>query len=99
MSRFDQGRWNRILVWTGAAIAWSAALIAGHFPPGLSGTADVSEAGLSETVGASQAMPNQLDQGLIVIRYGKDQTSLPAVQLSQTPPAPVSSPEMTSSGS
>ena len=28
MSRFEQGRWNRILVWTGAALAWGSALVA-----------------------------------------------------------------------
>ncbi|HEX2404231.1 MAG TPA: hypothetical protein VHM29_05970 [Acidimicrobiia bacterium] len=98
MSRFDQGRWHRILVWTGAAIAWSSALIAGSFPPGFGGTADHPESGVSETIDAKQAMPNLPDQGLIVIRQGTGQTSQPAVQLSQ-PPAPAPAPEMTSSGS
>jgi hypothetical protein len=99
MSRFDQGRWNRILVWTGAALAWCSALIASHLPPASSGAADVSEASLSETIGAKQAMPDPLDQGLIVIRFGKDEAQQPAVRPSPTPPAPISSPVMTSSGS
>jgi hypothetical protein len=98
MSRFGQGRWSRILVWTGAALAWGSALIANHLPAS-SGTAEVSEVGLSESIDAKQALPDLLDQGLIIIRFGKGQVSQTAVQPSPTRPAPVSSPELTSSGS
>jgi len=99
MSRFDQGRWNRILVWTGAGLAWSSALVAGLLPPASSESPDGSVARASETVGAKQAMPDPLDQGLIVIRLGHEPTSLPAAPATPTPQASGSAPEMTSSGS
>jgi hypothetical protein len=98
MSRFGQGRWSRLLVWTGAALAWGSALIANHLPAS-NGDAEVSEVGLSESIDAKQAMPDPFDQGLIIIRFGKGQISQPAVQPSPTRPAPFSSPELTSSGS
>ena len=99
MSRFDQGRWNRILVWTGAGLAWSSALLADPLPLTSSGSADVSMAGTTETIGAKQAMPDVLDQGLIVIRLGRELTPAPAAPLAPTPQASGSAPELTSSGS
>ena len=99
MSRFDQGRWNRILVWTGAGLAWSSALVAGLLPLASSESPDVSVAPASETIGAEQARPDPLDQGLIVIRLGRELTSPPAASVAPTPPASGAAPEMTSSGS
>ena len=55
MSRFDQGRWNRILVWTGAGLAWGSALIAGPLLPASSESTSVSGAGANETIGAKQS--------------------------------------------
>ena len=98
MSRFEQGRWNRILVWTGAALAWGSALIAGHLAPASAADAEASEPGQTENIGTQQAMPAP-GQGLIVIRVGREQTDQPAVQLSLSPPAPASAPEIASSGS
>ncbi len=99
MSRFDQGRWNRILVWTGAGLAWSSALLAGPLPLGSSESADVSSPEASETIGAKQAMPDPLDQGLIVIRLGRELAPLTAAPVAPTPQASGSAPEVTSSGS
>jgi len=99
MSRFDQGRWNRILVWTGAGLAWSSALLAGPLPLGSSESTDVSVTGAIETIGAKQAMPDPLDQGLIVVRIGRELAPPPAAPLAPTPQASGSAPELTSSGS
>jgi hypothetical protein len=98
MSRFDQGRWNRILVWTGAGLAWTTALLAGPLPLTSSAT-DMSGAGASETIGAKQVMPDPLDQGLIVIRLGREPNSPPVAPVAPAPQASASAPEMTSSGS
>ena len=98
MSRFDQGRWNRILVWTGAGLAWSSALLAGPLPLGSSESTNVSVAGASETIGAKQAIPDPLDQGLIVIRLGRE-VAPPAAPAAPTPQASGSAPEVMSRGS
>ena len=98
MSRFEQGRWNRILVWTGAALAWGSALIAGNLTPASGANEEVAEPGQLESIETRQAMPDP-GQGLIVIRVGREQAAQPADQLSPTPPAPASAPQIVSSGS
>jgi hypothetical protein len=99
MSRFAQGRWNRILVWTGAALAWGSALVATMLEPLRGQEPPVDTSGQTQTVDASPMMPNPPDQGLVVIRSGKapavEQSALPA----QTVPSPVVAPEIESSGS
>ena len=98
MSRFDQGRCNRILLWTGAALAWGSALIAVWIQPASGDEATIPVPGQVERVGAQQGVPEPPDRGLLVIRSGKDQIThadVPAPQIVSTP-AP---PEMTSSGS
>lgn len=98
MSRFDQGRCNRILFWTGAALAWSSALIAVWIQPASGDTATTPVPGQVERVGDQPAVPEPPDRGLLVIRSGKDQTTqgdVPPPQIVSTP-AP---PEITSSGS
>ncbi|MDF2729456.1 MAG: hypothetical protein K0T01_1242 [Acidimicrobiia bacterium] len=98
MSRFDEGRWNRILVWTGAGLAWCSALIAGPLPLTSSAT-DISGAGASETIGAKQTMPDPPNQGLIVIRLGREPNSPPVASAAPAPQPSASAPEITSSGS
>jgi hypothetical protein len=98
MSRFEHGRWNRILVWTGAALAWGSAVIAARFEPIPGGEASTSQTGQVETVEVERVMPNPPARGLIVIRYGKEQ----AIQVPAPPTqnlAPAVAPELTSSGS
>jgi len=98
MSRFEQGRWNRILVWTGAALAWGSAVMAARFEPIPGAEASSSQPGEVETVEVEGLMPHPPARGLIVIRYGKDQ----AIQVPAPPtqsPAPAVAPELMSSGS
>ena len=99
MSRFAQGRWNRILVWTGAALAWGSALVATLLEPPRGQEPPLDSPGQTQTVVASPMMPNLPDQGLVVIRSGKAQTVESSPLPAQTVPEPVLAPEMTSSGS
>ena len=98
MSRFDQGRCNRILLWTGAALAWGTALIAVWIQPAPGDEATIAVPGQVEGVGAQQGMPEPPDRGLVIIRAGKDQVTQADVPPPQivSKPAP---PELTSSGS
>ncbi len=99
MSRFAQGRWNRILVWTGAALAWGSALVATLLEPPRGQEPPLEPPGQMQTVDASPVMPNLPEQGLVVIRSGNAQTVEPSALPAQTVPAPALAPEMTSSGS
>jgi hypothetical protein len=102
MSRFDQGRWNRILVWTGAALAWGSALVAARLEPARgSDLQPATETGQVETINTQPALPRPPAQGLVVLRYTQE------THLAQTRPDPASTlataavpaPEMVSSGS
>lgn len=99
MSRFAEGRWNRIVVWTGAALAWGSALVGTLLEPPRDQEPPLDTPGQMQTVDASLVMPNLPDQGLVVIRSGRahavESSALPA----QTVPSPALAPEMTSSGS
>jgi hypothetical protein len=101
MSRFAQGRWSRILVWTGAALAWGSALVATLLQPPRDQEPPVDMPGQMQTVDAGGMMPNLPDRGLVVIRTGKTQTVESGALPAQTVPtlAPGSAPEMASSGS
>jgi hypothetical protein len=99
MSRFAEGRWNRILVWTGAALAWGSALVATLLEPPRGQEPPLDSPGQTQTVDASPMMPNLPDQGLVVIRSGKAQTVESSALPAQTVREPVLAPEMTSSGS
>lgn len=69
MSRFDQGRWNRILVWTGATLAWGTALVAARAEPAQV-TGSVPPAAGQVVADSRQAvMPTPPSQGLVVLRF------------------------------
>ena len=99
MSRFEHGRWNRILVWTGAASrigkrGHSCSFRANPWRRGKYLT-DRPGRRLSRS---ERVMPNPPVRGLIVIRYGKEQ----AIQVPAPPAqnlAPAVAPELTSTGS
>lgn len=71
MSRFDAGRWNRILIWTGAALAWSTAVMISWLEP-----AREVDAGRQEPVAGEPAdsslqaiMPRPAPLGLVILRF------------------------------
>jgi hypothetical protein len=70
MSRFDAGRWNRILIWTGAALAWGTALVVSRLEPARE-IASLPDPVAAQTADASaQAiMPNSTPLGLVILRY------------------------------
>jgi len=69
MSRFDQGRWNRILVWTGATLAWGTALVAARAEPAQV-TSSVPPAEAQVAADSLQAaMPTPPSQGLVILRF------------------------------
>jgi hypothetical protein len=69
MSRFDQGRWNRILVWTGATLAWGTALVAARAEP-VQVTDSVPPADGQVATDSTQAvMPTPPSQGLVILRF------------------------------
>jgi len=71
MSRFDTPRWNRILVWTGAALAWSTALVVSRLEPARAVEANRPEPVARETADSPQRaiMPNPAPQGLVILRF------------------------------
>lgn len=81
MSRFDMSRRSRILVWTGAALAWGTAVtMAGLEPP--SGPPASAPPPVSGLVPASQAaaMPTPPARGLVILRYQPSADIAPAVR-------------------
>ena len=106
MSRFGQGRWKRILVWTGAVLTWATTLVAARLE------ADRNEgeertAAQVETAAADPTLPRAPAQGLLVIRYRPDEPT-PPVTVAQRPigvietvveATPARAPEPVSSGS
>jgi hypothetical protein len=79
MSRFDGGRWNRILIWTGAALAWGTALVAARIeekePPEPARPSD----GQVDSVSPQAAMPVSPAQGLVILRFTPVETPEPEV--------------------
>jgi len=71
MSRFDATRWNRILIWTGAALTWGTAMIATWLEPAREVDASGPEPGAGETAVTSQQaiMPNPASRGLVILRF------------------------------
>ncbi|HEY7469784.1 MAG TPA: hypothetical protein VIC07_09705 [Acidimicrobiia bacterium] len=112
MSRFNGGRWGRIVVWTGAALAWAGATTAAALEP-LRAQTDRPEQPPPADVAASSslpALPTMPARGLAIIRYTPSETPAPEVRtvyVRQTPsggssagaPAASSAPAPTSSGS
>lgn len=112
MSRFDAGRWGRIVVWTGAALAWAGATTAAALEP-LRAQTDRPEEPPAVDIAATSslpAMPTMPPRGLAIIRYTPSETPAPEVRtvyVRQTQsggspagaPAASSAPAPTSSGS
>ena len=79
MSRFDGGRWNRILIWTGAALAWGTALVAARIEEkGPPQSTWPSESQI-DSVSPDAAMPVSPAQGLVILRFTPLETPEPEV--------------------
>jgi hypothetical protein len=95
MSRFDQGRWNRVVVWTGAALAWGSAFVAARLEPSRDVPSTPAPKVAPAGVEAGAAFPVPPEDGIVVIRRpGASAPSQPAPAVSPTPgpaPPPVSS--------
>lgn len=99
MSRFDAGRWDRIVIWSAAALAWGTAVVTVTLQPAepvptVEESADLSGA----------AMPRPTSHGLVIIRFRQDESSRaqPVSTVNGAAPLSVSvqaAPEPTSSGS
>lgn len=81
MSRFDGARWSRIMVWTGASLAWGAALTAADLEPS---RAEVIEPEPLSTVEVSTSVPAALpvapNRGLVILRYTPSEAPQAKVQ-------------------
>jgi hypothetical protein len=98
MSRFDAERWDRIVIWSAAALAWGTAVIATTLQP------EEPAPAVGEAADHSRAaMPRPTSEGLVIIRYTQDESSgFPSVSTADPAPRSVSvqaAPEPTSSGS
>lgn len=71
MSRFDAGRWNRILIWTGAALAWGTAVMVSWIEPARDAEANRSELVAEEPADSSLRafMPRPAPLGLVILRF------------------------------
>jgi hypothetical protein len=112
MSRFDGGRWNRILVWTGAALAWGTALIAARIDEIAPPEPTQPSEGQIASVTTQAGMPVPPTQGLVILRFtpvATPQADVITVEVGKAtsfrPPAPAPAvtpqpaPEPSSSGS
>lgn len=79
MSRFDGGRWNRILIWTGAALAWGTALIAARLEEQAPPEPSRPSEGQIASVAPQSAMPVAPAQGLVILRFTPVETPEPEV--------------------
>lgn len=104
MSRFGEARWQRLAVWSGAALAWGSTLTAVVLE---SSRAEADQAAApapaASTGDATPAIPTQPADGLLVIRYqpgdepAQQATTITVSQPAAAPAAPA--PQPTSSGS
>ncbi len=78
MSRFDAGRWNRILIWTGAALAWGTALVVARLEPAR--VLDNPVAGQTAESSHQAIMPNPAPLGLVILRFTPVDSPLPDVR-------------------
>jgi hypothetical protein len=68
MTRFTASRWNRILIWTGAALAWGTALVAAKIEPAREGRATASPPSTAPATSLAP-LPEPPSSGLVILRY------------------------------
>lgn len=98
MSRFGDARWQRLAVWSGAALAWGSTLTAVFLEPArLAGSEEPIQA---EGANHQAALPATPSGGLLVIRYQPVSDPVEVVAPPPlSPPPPQPAPQPTSSGS
>jgi hypothetical protein len=94
LSRFDQGRWNRVVIWTGATLAWGSAMVAARIDAGRDVATAPEPTSAQAEVKTMAAFPVPPEHGLLVIRQGGTTAAsapVPAPVAQPSPaPAPVS---------
>ena len=85
MSRFDTARKGRIVVWTGAALAWGTAVtVAGLEPSGAAAATPSADGAPSATIqlpaSETTLLPTRPESGLVILRYQPSEKSEPEVQ-------------------
>ncbi len=78
MSRFTPTRWNQILAWTGASLAWGTAFVAAKVEPVRTQETD-SKPMTEVTTADAAAIPQAPASGLSIIRY--QPTAAPAAEV------------------
>ena len=99
MSRFDRGRWNRVVVWTGAALAWGSVFVAARLEPDRDVPPPVPPVPAQAGVESSAGFPAPPDGGIVVIRQSGSSVVPAAAPAPSSAPAPGSAPTPVSSGS
>jgi hypothetical protein len=70
MSRFGAARWDRILIWTGAALAWGTAVVVGRLEPARLADTALAPASAQAADSSHQAiMPSPAPLGLVILRF------------------------------
>lgn len=70
MSRFGAARWDRILIWTGAALAWGTAVVVGRLEPArVADTALEPAPAQAADLSHHAIMPNPAPLGLVILRF------------------------------
>jgi hypothetical protein len=82
MSRFDEGRLARIVVWTGAALAWAGAITAAALEPQRPQAGQSNAPSPAEVVTTSpySVLPTAPAQGLVILRYTPVEAPEPEVR-------------------
>lgn len=80
MSRFSPTRRNRILAWTGAALAWSTAVTAARLEPARAQSEPPTPTAQVNETTTQAAVPAQPVGGLVILRYKPQPEVTPSVR-------------------
>lgn len=80
MSRFDAPRSTRILIWTGATLAWGAALTAVAFEASGGEAASAPDPAVAVVAPVKAVLPTPPARGLVILRYTPSESPPAEVQ-------------------
>lgn len=98
MSRFTPTRRNRILAWTGAALAWSTAVTAARLEPARAQSEPPAPTAQVNETTTQAAVPAQPVGGLVILRYKPQPEVAPSVRtvyVKKQAPSPTVAPKPT----